>query len=131
MLKRLLEKLNLKPLEFPDYPAALNTVASMLAPNINPVVIASAATITITYNITFVSGTNTVSLIKLPTGFRGMFVIIPTGQLPLNTGGSYAGSDGTYESIPIKVAQTAGAGAVNKPIVCVSDGNFVYANFTG
>lgn len=106
-----------------DYPAALNLNGTNLAPNVNGVIIASAAAITITTAISTVSGTTNVTTIKLPTGFRGMFVIIPTGALPLVSGGAYVASDGTVETIPIKVSKTGAAGV---PILCISDGNFVF-----
>lgn len=90
---------------------------------INPVVIASAASITITSSISFVSGTVGTTTIKMYTGFRGVFVIIPTAAWPPTTGGVYAASDGTYETLPIKVAKT---GAANVPMYAVNDGSFIY-----
>lgn len=104
----------------PDYPAANFPLGISSAPNINGVTIASAATITLDYFMTKVSGAVNTSAIKIPTGLRGLVrVIICTGALPLVTGGVYVASDGTYETLPLAIAST---GAANKPILLFSDG---------
>jgi len=110
----------------PDYPAAMNLAGSSLAPNVGASV-ASAATITITSAITKITGTAAVSLVKIPAGFRGVFVLIAAAAFTTVTGGTYAGSDGVNESIPISVALTAVA---NKAILCVTDGLMIYPLLT-
>jgi len=110
----------------PDYPAAMNLAGSALASNVGASV-ASAATVTITSAITPVTGTAAVSLVKIPAGFRGAFVLIPAGACTTVTGGTYAGSDGVNESIPWAVAVTCVA---NKALLCVTDGLKVYPLLT-
>lgn len=108
----------------PDYPAAFASQSSKLASNVNPVTQASAASLVnaITYFITKFSGTNAITGFALPSGYRGIFVLIPTGAFTMATGGAYA-SDGITDSIPIGVAMTAVA---NVPILMVTDGLLCY-----
>lgn len=55
------------------------------------VAIASAATITLSHPVHKVTGTTNVSTINPPyTGFVGICTIVPTGALPLVTGGNIA-----------------------------------------
>jgi hypothetical protein len=113
----------------PDYPAALNLVGSPLAPNCDPAIQASAASLAnvITCAITKVSGTNAITGFRLPRGFRGVFVVIPTGAFTGATGGTLAySSDGTTEDIPIGLAFTA---VVGRALFFVSNGLLVYPSY--
>lgn len=97
-----------------------------LAPNVNPVTFASVASLAniITNFITKVSGTNQMTGFRLPRGFRGIFVLIPTAAFTGATGGALAYStDGETEDIPIAKAFTAVA---DQFILCISDGALVY-----
>ncbi len=83
MLQRLLKQF-LQSSEgkyFVDYPAAMNLAGSPLAPNWGAT-IASATQITITSAIHKVSGTTSITTVKIPTGFRGAFILVPTGAVP-------------------------------------------------
>lgn len=107
----------------PDYPAAMNLASSPLASNWGAT-LASATTMTITNAIHKVTGTTSCNLVKIPTGFRGVFIFVPAAAFPVATGGTYAPSDGVNESIPFANAQTC---AANEPLICVTDGLLIYA----
>ena len=109
-------------MRFVDYPAALSLMGSSLAPNWGAV-LASATQITITSAIHKVTGTTSVTTVKIPTGFRGAFVLVPTGAVPLTSGGTYVASDGTNEVIPFALTQTCVA---NRIALCVTDGLLIY-----
>lgn len=101
-------------------------LSTPLAPNVDPVTQASAASLAnpITHFITKVSGTNAMTGFRLPRGFRGLFVCIPTGAWTGTTGGTLAySSDGETEDIPIGKAFTMIAAVA---AVFVSDGLLVY-----
>jgi len=113
----------------PDYPAAMNPVGTPLAPNCDPAIQASAASLAnvITYSITKISGTNAITGFRLPRGFRGVFYVIPTGIFTGATGGTLAySSDGTTEDIPIGLAFTA---VVGKVLTFISNGLLVYPSY--
>lgn len=107
-----------------DYPAAMNPVSSKLASNVNPVVVASAATLVnpLTYFVTNISGTAAMTGVQVPSGFRGIVAIIPAGACTGVTGGTYA-SDGTTDSIPFGKAFTAVA---QRALLFVIDGLLAY-----
>lgn len=109
-------------MKFVDYPAAMNLTSSFLASNWGAS-LASAATMTITSAIHKVTGTTQCTLVKIPTGFRGVFIFVPAAAFPTATGGTYAASDGTNESVPFASAQTCSA---NEPLICVTDGLLIY-----
>ncbi len=95
-------------------------------PNVNPVTLASAASLVnvIDYFITFFSGTAAMTGFRLPRGYRGIFITVPTAAFTGATGGVRAYSaDGLTEDIPIGRAFTAVA---NQPIIFVTDGNLCY-----
>lgn len=110
-------------------------VSTPLQPNVDPITRASAASLAnpITHFITKVSGTNAVTGFRLPRGFRGIFVVLPTAAFTGATGGTLAYDDGDAaafnptdpptEDIPIGRAFTAVA---NQPILFVTDGALVY-----
>jgi hypothetical protein len=106
-------------IKFVDYGATLRLQGNTQTGHINGVVIASAATITVDYAVNTVSGTTQTTLIKVPTGFRGLLLFIPQAAWPLATGGTYAASDGTYESIPLGASVTCTA---NKFLLLFCDG---------
>lgn len=110
-------------LKFVDYPAAMSLAASPLASNWGAT-LASATQITITSAIHKVTGTTSCTTIKIPTGFRGMFVLVPAAAFPVATGGVYVASDGVNEVIPFANAQTC---AANEPLICVTDGLLIYS----
>lgn len=100
--------------------------SSPQTPNVDPVTRASVAgTQVITYNITIVSGTNQLTAISVPSGFRGTIVLIPTGAFTGATGGTYA-SDGVTDTIPIGKAFTAVAA---KALYLTTDGNLFYPSY--
>lgn len=104
----------------------IQPTSTPMNPNVNPVVQASAASLVnvISYFITFFSGTNAITGFRLPRGFRGVFVTIPTAASTYATGGTLAYStDGETEDIPIGKAMT---GVASQPIFWVSDGNLCY-----
>jgi len=109
-------------MKFVDYPAASMLVGSPLAPNWGPT-LASATQITITHAIHKVSGTTSITTVKIPTGLRGAFVLVPTGAVPLTSGGTYVASDGTNEVIPFALTQTC---VTNRIALCVTDGLLIY-----
>jgi hypothetical protein len=93
-----------------------------LAPNVDPVTQASAASLAnaITHFITKISGTNAVTGFRLPRGF----VVLPTAAFTGATGGTLAYStDGETEDIPIGKAFTAVA---DQPILFVTNGALCY-----
>ena len=102
-------------------------------PNVDPVTQASSADLAndINYFITKVSGTNEMTGFRFPRGFRGIFVVIPTGAFTGATGGTlaYAGDLSAdppvtlTEDIPIGKAFTMIA---NVAAVFVTDGALVY-----
>lgn len=113
----------------PDYPAAMNLSGSALAPNCDPAIQASVASLAnvITYAITKISGTAAITGFRLPRGFRGQFNVIPTGAFTGATGGTLAySSDGLTEDIPIGLAFTAVVGRV---ITFVTNGLLVYPSY--
>src|SRR3954471_24105458 len=80
-----------------------------LAPNVDPAIQASAASLAnvISYAITKISGTAAMTGFRLPRGFRGAFLVIPTGASTGVTGGTLAYSaDGLTEDIPFALAHT-------------------------
>lgn len=99
-------------------------VAGPESPNINPVTQASAASLAnvISYFITRISGTAAMTGFRLPRGYRGIFVVMPTAAFTGATGGTLAYATDT-EDIPFGRAFTAVA---NQPIVFVTDGALVY-----
>lgn len=104
----------------------MNPVSTPASPNVNPVAQASAASLANVINsfVTTVSGTNAVTGFRLPRGFRGIFVVVPSGIFTGATGGTLAYSaDGETEDIPVGKAFTA---VVGSPILFVSDGKLVY-----
>jgi hypothetical protein len=108
-------------IKFLDYPAAMNSQASAQSPNVGPV-IASAASManSIVAFMTPITGTNAITGFRLPRGYRGLFVLQPTGAVNAVTGGTLAYSaDGTTEDVPIAVGFT---GAANKAMLLVTDG---------
>lgn len=95
-------------------------------PIVDPVTQASAASLAnvISFHITKISGTNAMTGFRLPRGFRGSFLVIPTAAFTGATGGTLAySSDGLTEDIPFGSAFTAIA---NKAILFVTDGALVY-----
>lgn len=124
MLQKLIEFLSKSEgkYKFPDYPSALNLLSNPQAGNWGPT-IASATQITISYAIHKVSGTTSITTVRIPTGFRGMFVLVPTGAVPLTQGGVYVASDGTYEVIPFALTMTC---VTNRAVMCVTDGLLIY-----
>lgn len=123
MLKRILSYFTQSPegKHWLDYPAAMQSQANPSSPNVGPS-IASAATLAniVAAFITPVTGTAAMTGIRLPRGYRGAFVIIPSGAVTGVTGGTLAYSaDGLTEDIPFSVAW---AGAANKALLFVSDG---------
>lgn len=116
-------------LYMPDYPAAMNPVGTPLAPNCDPAIQASAASLAnvITYGVTKISGTAAVTGFRLPRGFRGIFIVIPTGAFTGATGGTAAwSSDGLTEDVPIGLAFTAVVGRV---LTFCSNGLLVYPSY--
>ena len=109
-------------MRFVDYPAAMNLSGSALAPNWGAV-LASATQITITSCIHKITGTTSITTVKIPTGFRGAFVLVPTGAVPLTSGGTYVASDGTNEVIPFALTMTC---VTNRAVLCVTDGLLIY-----
>lgn len=109
-------------MRFVDYPAAMGLVGTAIAPNWGAT-LASATQITITSAFHKVTGTTSITTVKIPAGFRGMFCLIPAGAVPLTSGGTYVASDGTYEVIPFALTQTC---VTNRIAVCVTDGLLIY-----
>jgi hypothetical protein len=102
---------------------------SPIAPNCDPAIqpgVASLAT-TISFAITKVSGALALQGFRLPRGFRGVFIVIPTGAFTGVTGGTLAYSaDGLTEDIPFGLAFTAVPGKVQ---FFVSNGLLVYPSY--
>lgn len=111
----------------PDGMAAFSPVASRLLNTVDPLILASAAGVVnpINYALTTVSGTNAITAFQLPSGFRGMFTLRPTGAFTGATGGAYA-SDGVTDTIPIGLAFTA---VVGRPLIMFTDGKLCYPNY--
>lgn len=94
--------------------------------NINPVAFASAASLANVVNaaICYVTGTNAMTGLRLPRGFRGLVCLIPSAAANGTTGGTLAYSaDGLTEDIPFAVGWV---GAANKAALFVSDGVKLY-----
>lgn len=107
-------------------PSQMFPVSNKLNTNVDPVTRASVAgTQPITYGITFVSGTNQLTAISVPSGFRGPIFLIPTGAFTGATGGTYV-SDGVTDTIPIGKAFTAVA---QRTLCLVTDGNLFYPSY--
>lgn len=103
-----------------------NLIGSPQLPIWNPVVLASAAGLNvISYAYTIVSGTNAMTLIKVPAGFRGSIILIPTGAFTGATGGT-AAYDGVNDTIPIGLAFTA---VVGKALILSTNGLLWYPNY--
>lgn len=101
-------------------------IGNPLLPIFDPVTQASVAgTQPINYSHTFVSGTNQLTAIKVPAGFRGVICLIPTGAFTGATGGT-AVYDGTNDTIPIGKAFTAVA---QKALYLTTDGNLFYPSY--
>ena len=104
--------------------ATMNLQGTPLAPNWGAT-LASATQITITNAVHKVSGTTSVTTVKIPAGFRGAFVLVPTGAVPLTSGGTYVASDGTNEVIPFALTMTC---VTNRAVLCVTDGLLIYCS---
>ena len=105
---------------------SMRSVANPQAPNIDPVVQASAASLAnpINYFITRMSGTNAVTGFRFKRGFRGLFCVIPAAAMTGATGGTLAyDDDNDTEDIPIGKAFTCVA---NVATLFVTDGALVY-----
>jgi len=111
----------------------MSLISNPQNPNFNPVIGASVASLAneINYAYTKISGTEAVTGFRFPRGFRGMFVIIPTGAFTGVTGGTLA-YDGDLtadpvepltEDIPIGKAFTMIA---NVAAIFVTNGALVY-----
>lgn len=112
-----------------DFPGSASPQSSKLASNVDPVVLASAAGVGNVWNgywLTVVSGTNAITAIKVPSGFRGTLALRPTGAFTGATGGAYA-SDGVTDTIPIGLAFTA---VVGKILFMTTDGLLFYPSYT-
>jgi hypothetical protein len=104
----------------------MNPVSNPQSPNVNPVAVASIASLAngITHFITVISGTEAITGFRLPRGFRGIFAVIPSGAFTGATGGTLAYSeDGETEDIPIGKAFTMIAAVA---ALFLSDGALVY-----
>lgn len=105
-------------------------------PNVDPVTQASVASLLnkINYYITKVSGTAAITGFRLPRGFRGSFIVIPTAAFTGATGGTlaYAGDLAASppvaltEDIPIGLAFTA---VVDRPLFFTTNGLLVYPSY--
>lgn len=107
----------------------MGLVGSALAPNCDPAIQASAASLAnvISYAITKISGTAAMTGFRLPRGFRGAFLVIPTAANTGVTGGTLAYSaDGLTEDIPMGLAHT---NVVNRIQLYVSNGLLVYPSY--
>lgn len=103
--------------------------ATPQAGNVNIAVQASVATLAnvISNAVTKISGTAAMTGFRLPRGFRGAFIVIPTGISTGVTGGALAYSaDGLTEDIPFAIAHT---NVVNKAQIYVSDGLLVVPSY--
>lgn len=109
-------------------PFVMSLTGSTLAGNCLTSVVASAATIIIVAGITRITGNTQVTLVKLPTGFRGVFCNYNTDAAPHTTatGGTYAASDGTYEAVPFALASTV---VRYKMLLVLSDGTYLYPSY--
>jgi len=112
----------------PDKPASMNLNGTTLAPNVDPITHASAASLVnpINYAITKYSGTNAMTGFALPANFTGCFVVIPTAAVTGVTGGTYA-NDGTTASVPFGIAFTMAAA---RAVLFTCDGLLCYATAT-
>lgn len=109
--------------------AAMNQQSNPLAPNVNPITQASAASLAnvISAYMTKISGTAAITGFRIPRGFRGTFTIIPTGAFTGVTGGALAySSDGLTEDIPIGLAFTA---VVGRTLSFTTDGLLCYPSY--
>lgn len=100
--------------------------ASPSSGNVNPVSFASAASLANLVNafICYVTGTNAMTGLRLPRGYRGLVALIPAAAANGTTGGTLAYSaDGTTEDIPFAVGWV---GAANKAALFITDGKFLY-----
>lgn len=92
----------------------------------DPNILASVAGLNVfAYAYTKVSGTQQMTLIKVPAGFRGTICLIPTGAFTGATGGT-AAYDGTNDTIPIGVAFTA---VVSKALYLTTNGLLWYPSY--
>lgn len=83
----------------------------------------SAAQITITNAIHPLTGATQITTVKIPTGFRGIFGFVPAAGANGATGGVYAASDGTNETIPFALGWV---GVANKLCLFYTDGLKAY-----
>lgn len=106
--------------------AKLSPVATPINASVNPVTQASVASLanSITTFMTKMSGTAAITGFRLPRGFRGIFVVIPSGLMTGVTGGTLAYNDTTdTEDIPIALGFAC---AANKAALFYSNGLLVY-----
>jgi len=77
--------------------------------NTNPVTLASAAGVAneVSYAVTKVSGTNAMTAVRVPKGFRGTIALIPTAAFTGATGGAADLAQTSYDQFPIGLAFTA------------------------
>lgn len=80
----------------------------------------------LSYGNTVISGTNALTTISVPSGFKGMIALRPTGAFTGATGGTWA-DDGIVTSIPIGLAFTA---VVGKILYMFTDGLLFYPSYT-
>lgn len=95
-------------------------------PIIDPIIQASVASLAniVGFHVVKFSGTAAMTGMRLPRGYRGQFILIPTGAFTGVTGGTLAYSaDGLTEDIPFGSAFTAIAA---KAILMVTDGALIY-----
>lgn len=108
-----------------DQPGASKPVGSKLASNVNPARLTPAASLANDlggYFATKTTGTNAMTGVKVPSGFRGLVCLLPSDGANGVTGGTYA-SDGVLDSVPFKRAWTATA---NSAVLFFCDGDFLY-----
>lgn len=111
---------------FEDLSNMGNLIGNPSNPIWDPNILASiAGTNVFAYAYTKVSGTNQMTLIKVPAGFRGTIALIPTGAFTGATGGT-AAYDGTNDTIPIAVAFTA---VVSKTLFLTTNGLLWYPSY--
>lgn len=105
------------------------TAGSALAPNCDPAIQASVASLAnvISFAITKLSGTAAMTGFRLPRGFRGTFIVIPTAISTGVTGGTLAyDALGLTEDIPFAIAFT---NVVSKAQFFVSNGLLIYPSY--
>lgn len=108
-----------------DNPASLKPVSSKLASNVNPLRLTPAASLVNDlggYFATKSTGTNAMTGLKVPAGFRGLVCLLPSDAANGATGGAYS-TDGVQDSIPFKRTWTATA---NSAVLFFCDGDFLY-----